>query len=144
MLRRHRAGGDVILDVLRQAAEHELIAAREAADRRMHRDLFPFRRALVARIEFHGGGLQTDRQSRNHFVRMSANRGVARCHTKIVKGGFIVMRASPQQRGSIAEEAGARRDHPHEKCARANTGAKRNPEALLADHLFRLRAASYA
>ena len=44
-----RTGLDVVLDVLGDAGEHELIAGY--ARPRLHRDLLPFRRALIARVQ---------------------------------------------------------------------------------------------
>ena len=56
VLRRHRAGGDVVLDVLRQTGEQKLIAARETAGRlRLHRNLFPLGGTLKAGIQLDAG-----------------------------------------------------------------------------------------
>ena len=75
VLRRHRSGGDIVFDVLRQTGEQKLIAAGETAGRLgLHRNLFPLGGALKARVQLDAGRPQAGGERRNQ----SDRRGGAR------------------------------------------------------------------
>ena len=69
---------------------------------------------------------------------MAADDGVAWRHAQIVERGFAGVRAGPEQRSAVTEEAGAVGDHPHQNQTRAYTCGERSPEAAVGDELFRL------
>ena len=78
-----RARFHVILDVFRQPREEKLEA--RAAGLRLHLHLFPFRGALVARVEADLVGLDADGQGGDELVGVAANRSIAGSDAKVVQ-----------------------------------------------------------
>ncbi len=88
----------VILDVLRNACEHELEARR--ARSRLHRHLLPLGRALVAGVE---GDLRRQEPR------------IARSDLELGQRRRDAMRAGPQQVGAVSDVPRLRRDEPQQR-----------------------------
>ncbi len=139
VLRLHRAGGDVILDVLRQAAKQILIAAREiTGGLGQHRDLFPLGRTLKVRMHRDARRTQADGNRGNDLVGVAAHNGIAGRDAQVVERGLIAVRTGPQQRSAVAEETRTGSDDPDQEREGAGGGSERDPQTAVSDELRRL------
>ena len=124
-----RAGLDIIFDVLWEAGENELVA--RGARSRLHRDLFPFRCALIARVQKNPRVQNAHGLSSDELVRIAANGCISRADAKVVQRRRAGVRAGPEQMGAVAEKSWRGDDHPEENTGGGDANTQQGQEPAI-------------